>query len=172
MATIDWGSVPSWVSGGITAVSVAIGAVSLTRAVGDSRGAAARRVWPICLKYSYGTGPGPHEATVVVHNGSEEPVFESSVRLLNWDWKSDRKIVTSTGSPPFNPARTPASLSCVPSLHLIPVPARGPLCRRLGSSSATGRDGGGDVIPMGRFTESGAQLKRCGGAPQADPEPR
>lgn len=110
---VDWGDVPAWVGSVPVGVGALLAAVNFWRSVREKRQDAASKVWALCERYHYGDDPGECEA--VLRNDSDEPAFEGTVRLLNWDWASNRQVVKS----PVFPTVLPRSSSEVVALGPI-----------------------------------------------------
>ena len=92
MADIDWGAVPAYIGGVGTAAAFLLAAESARRAVKNSTEGAARRVWisaELMLAKPENvdeTRKLLSEASVVVHNDSDEAIFDIAPYLLKGGW--------------------------------------------------------------------------------------
>lgn len=76
-AVVDWGDVPTWIYTGLTLV-IAVGAFwSIAIGLGQRGRRFAELVW--ALPTTIDTGAGV--CTLVVHNGSDSPVYDATVML-------------------------------------------------------------------------------------------
>lgn len=121
MAAIQWGEVPAYIGALLTGGGVGVAAWNVWRAVNDARGAAARKVWAMLpTKDMFAEdwdGPGD-QCWAVVHNGSDEPMFNCVLTRLNWEWRKDRRELCNR------------SFACItPNKDSEPVPI-GPLEKR------------------------------------------
>ena len=84
---VEWGAFPEWLEAVGTLGALSFALFQYRNYLGDQARQQASKVSVWASQYRYPSS-GPSSATAVVYNGSDQPVYDCSLRLLSWDWRT------------------------------------------------------------------------------------